>query len=194
MQFGGNGWFSSVPMNCSDCKLTSSSISGIKSCLLIHSLIVTVSSLVVAGPNPERSKNRNVGFMAFSTTSLMYIGSSCPFVCSVKKVSAVLLSMTFSSFFCRKSGLAPLQFVLLLRNFGGRRSPDDCAWWSCGSRRASSFWGVLLRAASSIVLPRGRERVRFRRYIPCRCRNFRFCGKSNGRDGSEAILSNLERS
>jgi hypothetical protein len=128
MQFGGNGWFSRVPMNCSDCRLTSSSISGTKSCLLTHNLIVKVSSLVVAGPNPDKSKNRNVGFIALSTTSLMYIGSSCPFVCSVKKVSAVLLSITSSSFFCRRSGLAPLQFVLLLRSFGGRRSPEDCAW------------------------------------------------------------------
>lgn len=127
IEFGGKGWFSSRPKNCKDCRLTFSSIRGTKSCRLTHILTVTVSSRVVPEPSEDKSKVRYVGFIAFSTTSLIYIGSSCPSQCKVKKLSAMRLSLTSSSFFCLMAGLAPTQFELDLLVLVGRRSPDDCA-------------------------------------------------------------------
>lgn len=109
--------------------------------------------------------------IAFSTTSLTYIGSSCPAQCSEKNVSAVLPRITSSSFFCRISGLAPVQLsVLRLRNLAGRlpsKAGDNASFVDSGSAGRGAGSDV----ASGHL---GVEKERLRRKMPCRCRILRF--------------------
>lgn len=122
------------------CKLRSDSVKSINcfQCslltLLAQTRIVKVSSLVIAGPQAEKSMCRNVGFIVCSAVSLMYIGSawsqraipnkrakstyqpSMPATCRLKKTSAIRSPVTFSSFSCLPCGVAWAHSrVLLLR-------------------------------------------------------------------------------
>lgn len=70
----------------------------------------------------------------------------------------------------------------------GHNASEESEWWICWpSRKASSFAGLLLRAASSVVRPWGRVKVRFRRKMPRRWRSLRFCASSNGRVDSDMV-------
>jgi hypothetical protein len=78
--------------------------------------------------------------------------------------------------------------VLRRRPALGRNASEEREWWIWWpSRRASSFAGLLLRAASSVVRPWGRVKVRFRRKMPRRWRSLRFCASSRGRVDSDIV-------
>ena len=78
-------------------------------------LTVNSSSLVTNGPYILRSKNLKLGFMAFSMTSLTYIGSGALEQCMENQVSAILSLATSSNFVCRTLGGALVQLSVLLR-------------------------------------------------------------------------------
>ncbi|KAL1952473.1 hypothetical protein VTO42DRAFT_5288 [Malbranchea cinnamomea] len=76
---------------------------------------VTRSCRETPGPHRFRSKCLNVGFIARSTTSLIYTGSDAPSQWSENQVSAIRLPAISSSRDWRTSGLTPVQGNVLLR-------------------------------------------------------------------------------
>lgn len=105
-------------MNCNERKWTSNSTSKkypSDSLVFAQYLIVNSSLRVTQGPYVLRSNERKLGFIALSTTSLTYNGSSISLQCREKKVSASLSAATSSSFLCLVSGGALIQLSVLLR-------------------------------------------------------------------------------
>lgn len=127
------------------CKLLKSSASS-SNCLhcpnfllLAQKRNVKCSMRVMPGPQADQSTCLNVGFIVRSTVSLTYTGSvsprispsgpvnfnesgtyqpSTPSTCTERKTSAILSAVTFSSFSCRRCGVALAHSsVLRLRIF-----------------------------------------------------------------------------
>ena len=116
--------------------------------------------------------------------------------------SATRLSIAPASCLCLATGLTPARFVLRLLPDG--RSRLSVERDGCRANRNTSTCSVgdlLPSTASSDVLLCTRSGCRLRRYIPCRCRSLRFCGRSSGLDsdvmtgsGSAGQLKSRSRS